>query len=183
MKIHNYHFATGEYLFTGDADESPLEPGAYLIPADATETEPPKSKAGFARVFRNGAWEYVKDVRGTQYWLRDLSEHVQSELGDLPDGATTVEPENHIGETYWLADGSKHVMDKLGPLPEGALLVEPEPKPKTAEEIAAAVTAARSNAYRNEADPIFFKWQRGEATKEEWLDKVAEIKSTYPDAQ
>lgn len=35
----------------------------------------------------------------------------------------------------------------------------------------------RRRAYEREADPLFFKWQRGEATKEEWLAKVAEIKS------
>lgn len=33
--------------------------------------------------------------------------------------------------------------------------------------------------YRNESDPIFFKWQRGEATEQEWLDKVAEIKQRW----
>lgn len=38
----------------------------------------------------------------------------------------------------------------------------------------------RAEAYRNESDPIFFKWQRGEATEQEWLDKVAEIKQRFP---
>jgi hypothetical protein len=38
----------------------------------------------------------------------------------------------------------------------------------------------RSTAYRNEADPLFFKAQRGEATTEEWLAKVAEIKARFP---
>lgn len=38
----------------------------------------------------------------------------------------------------------------------------------------------RAESYRNESDPIFFKWQRGEATEQEWLDKVAEIKARYP---
>lgn len=39
----------------------------------------------------------------------------------------------------------------------------------------------RINAYRDESDPLFFKWQRGEATEQEWLDKVAEIKARYPE--
>jgi hypothetical protein len=39
----------------------------------------------------------------------------------------------------------------------------------------------RKFAYQNEADPIFFKYQRGEATQQEWLDKIAEIKARYPD--
>lgn len=40
--------------------------------------------------------------------------------------------------------------------------------------------SARSEAYRNEADPLFFKVQRGEATMDEWLAIVAEIKMRYP---
>lgn len=38
----------------------------------------------------------------------------------------------------------------------------------------------RSEAYKAEADPLFFKWQRGEATQQDWLDKVAEIAARYP---
>jgi len=38
----------------------------------------------------------------------------------------------------------------------------------------------RRNAYRNEADPLFLKWQRGEATEQEWLDKIDEIKERFP---
>jgi hypothetical protein len=41
-------------------------------------------------------------------------------------------------------------------------------------------SAKRANDYRNESDPLFFKWQRGEATEQEWLNKVAEIKARYP---
>lgn len=39
----------------------------------------------------------------------------------------------------------------------------------------------RQAAYQQEADPLFFKWQRGEATQQEWLDKIAEIKTRFPD--
>ena len=38
----------------------------------------------------------------------------------------------------------------------------------------------RADAYRSEADPLFFKAQRGEATTEEWTAKVAEIKARFP---
>jgi hypothetical protein len=34
----------------------------------------------------------------------------------------------------------------------------------------------RLNAYQQESDPLFFKWQAGEVTKQEWLDKRSEIK-------
>ena len=38
----------------------------------------------------------------------------------------------------------------------------------------------RAAAYAAEADPLFFKSQRGEATTAEWEAKVAEIKARYP---
>jgi hypothetical protein len=38
----------------------------------------------------------------------------------------------------------------------------------------------RQAAYAAEADPLFFKAQRGEATMAEWQAKVAEIKTRYP---
>jgi hypothetical protein len=38
----------------------------------------------------------------------------------------------------------------------------------------------RQQAYIAEADPLFFKAQRGEATMEEWQAKVVEIKARYP---
>jgi hypothetical protein len=40
--------------------------------------------------------------------------------------------------------------------------------------------AARQFAYTQEADPLFFMSQRGEATESEWLAKVEEIKARYP---
>ncbi len=41
-------------------------------------------------------------------------------------------------------------------------------------------TENRKAAYIAEADPLFFKAQRGEATLQEWQDKVAEIKARFP---
>jgi hypothetical protein len=31
-----------------------------------------------------------------------------------------------------------------------------------------------------EADPLFFKYQRGEGTEQEWLDKINEIREQFP---
>lgn len=43
------------------------------------------------------------------------------------------------------------------------------------------IKIARAAAYKSEADPLFFKAQRGEATMDEWKAKVEEIKVRYPD--
>ena len=38
----------------------------------------------------------------------------------------------------------------------------------------------RKSAYQTEADPLFFKWQAGEGTQEEWQAKREEIRQRYP---
>ena len=38
----------------------------------------------------------------------------------------------------------------------------------------------RRDAYQKESDPIYMRWQRGDATEQEWLDKIEEIKERFP---
>lgn len=40
----------------------------------------------------------------------------------------------------------------------------------------------RRAAYAEHADPVFFKWQRGEASEGDWLAAVAMVKEWFPDA-
>lgn len=40
--------------------------------------------------------------------------------------------------------------------------------------------AKRAKAYALEADSLFFKWQREEATKEEWEAAIQAVKDKYP---
>lgn len=42
------------------------------------------------------------------------------------------------------------------------------------------VQKLRRAAYQEEADPLFFEYQRGDATEQEWLDKIAAIKARFP---
>lgn len=44
-------------------------------------------------------------------------------------------------------------------------------------------TRSRKAAYTDESDPIFFKYQRGEATEQEWLDKITEIRARFPKSE
>ena len=65
----------------------------------------------------------------------------------------------------------------------GKIIGDPPPEP-TPEEILAAERAAakasRAKAYADEADPLFFKVQRGEASEQEWLDAIEAIRARYP---
>jgi len=38
----------------------------------------------------------------------------------------------------------------------------------------------RSEAYKAESDPIFFQYQRGIKTQQDWLDAVTSIQNRYP---
>jgi hypothetical protein len=44
----------------------------------------------------------------------------------------------------------------------------------------ATVEAERLAAYEQTSDPIFFKWQRGDATEQQWLDAVNAVKNAHP---
>jgi hypothetical protein len=42
------------------------------------------------------------------------------------------------------------------------------------------VESQRKAAYTIESDPIFFQYQRGDATEQNWLDAVEAVKTKYP---
>jgi hypothetical protein len=76
---------------------------------------------------------------------------------------------------------------------DGLTWLEDSPKPSKAEldgawpqvqkdRANAAAQVARAAAYRAEADPLFFAWQRGEedASEQLWLAKVEEVRARHP---
>lgn len=86
----------------------------------------------------------------------------------------------------WTMDGDEYA---------GLNWLDSSPKPTQAELDAAwpqvqyeiqcaAVEAARLTAYEQQSDPLFFKWQRGDATEAEWREAVAKVKleNPYPTA-
>lgn len=56
MKIYNFDADTGVFIGSGIADPSPLEDGVYLIPAFATDIEPPSIKDNERVLFDGSAW-------------------------------------------------------------------------------------------------------------------------------
>ena len=67
-------------------------------------------------------------------------------------------------------EGLQYVKKSEGNTPEPA---DPPPPPD--------YEGIRLQSYRDESDPLFFKYQRGEIDKQVWLDKVEEIKNRWPD--
>ena len=92
---------------------------------------------------------------------------------------------NNFPGAEWAIDGNDY---------ENLLWLSDSPKPSKAELDAlrattdqalqlAQIKKLRSDAYRTESDPLYFGWQRGEITEQEWLDKVAEIRARFPYAE
>jgi hypothetical protein len=84
--------------------------------------------------------------------------------------------------TIWALNGDTY---------EGLQWMDSSPKPTQAELDAlwpqvqyenqvASVERARLEAYEQQSDPLFFKWQRGDATELEWREAVAKVKAENP---
>ena len=90
-------------------------------------------------------------------------------------------------KTYKYTDSTNqvvHVIDEddvsrmsmlASALPTGTVIEPADPPPL------ADAAVLRRAAYAAEADHLFFKAQRGEATQSEWLAKIAEIRARYPE--
>lgn len=59
MIIYHYHPDTGALLGSREADESPLEPGVFLMPAFSTDVTPPAPVDGKYRIFSGESWSYA----------------------------------------------------------------------------------------------------------------------------
>lgn len=106
----------------------------------------------------------------------DLSP-LESDVYLLPGNCVELAPPATSDQQVPLWSGSEwFVVDR-----PKAIEAQPE-REKTADELNAEAVAMRAHAYREESDPLFFKYQRGEATKEEWLASIEDIKARYPKA-
>jgi hypothetical protein len=92
MQIHNYHPTTGELMSASEADESPLEPGEFLIPAHATPIAPPAAVHGFVPVFKGDVWQTVADHRG-EVWFDPEGKRITIDaLGLMPEAGWSLTP-------------------------------------------------------------------------------------------
>lgn len=87
------------------------------------------------------------------------------DFGWIPFTADPNDVEQHGRDIYEMAFA-------MGPAP---YVAPPAHVPTQAEQ-----EAKRQAAYTAEADPLFFKWQAGEGTEEEWKAKRQQIRDSYP---
>jgi hypothetical protein len=108
MEINNFDPASGIYISTSLADESPLESGAFLIPANATTASLPVLKSHEAAVINAtmDGWNVVADYVGTEYWLPDGSNHTITEFDVTP-------PANALYTAPFIVDDAKRLAELI----------------------------------------------------------------------
>lgn len=89
-KIYVYDAKTGEYLFSEDAEKSPLEKNVYLLPANATFLAPLDAGKNQAAVFVGGMWKLVPDYRTEKVFSRETGSEIKLELGS--ELSSSVQP-------------------------------------------------------------------------------------------
>lgn len=91
--VFSYHPETKEFIGISHAQESPLEKGVILMPANSTAIQPPAIGEKQAAVWNgNGWWDVVADFRETLYYDTDGNDYTQKELGNLPEWALLEKP-------------------------------------------------------------------------------------------
>jgi hypothetical protein len=109
------------------------------------------------------------------YYSKETGGFYHSSLHEtLPKDAVQITDEDYSSLMAAQSEGKVIVADKKGK-------PKAEDRPElTVDQLAELRVSNRAAAYRDEADPLFFKAQRGEATIKEWEQKVTEIKARYP---
>ncbi len=86
----------GLYVGPAQAEESPLEPGVFLIPAGCVETPPPTAPEFKVACWMNREWQLLDYFGGLIVYNIHTAEPMTIEqLGPLPNGYTLKKPAPH----------------------------------------------------------------------------------------
>ena len=91
----------GIYVGQTNADLSPeeAENGVYLMPAGCVDVDPPEDKKGFVAKWTGDNWDYLENHIGeTVYSTKTKEPKKIGELGEIPQGYTSIKPESEHEE-------------------------------------------------------------------------------------
>ncbi|WP_145553053.1 tail fiber assembly protein [Yersinia canariae] len=92
MIVYLYDNKTFEFTGLWDAQESPLEPGAFLTPSASTEIAP-IAKSGYASIWNGNKWGYIEDHRGELRYSSITGHPIEvTNLGEYPATTTDIAP-------------------------------------------------------------------------------------------
>jgi hypothetical protein len=114
MKIYNYHPDYKYFYCESEADSSPLEPGAFLIPAHATDIEPPTCESNQIQIFNETSWDIIEDKRGTYYSTQTQQVIENTNPLITPENSTKQQPPE-TPDGYKLTWNDDWVLEELPP--------------------------------------------------------------------
>ena len=110
----------------------------------------------------------------------------QTSFGSAGPTLAQIEELGFMQVTVWKPHTETQKLVACAPYIEDGQVFSITVEDKTQEELDAETAAkveqnriAKQAAYKEESDPLFFKAQRGEATMEDWLAKVEEIRARF----
>lgn len=127
MQAYMYSTTTHEFLEPVPCFPDPVRSRkegseVYLLPANATFTEPPAKRTGYTAVWNGSGWTEVEDHRGSQYWPKGATSNSapmeMKELGPLPDGASLTRPEQTDEEKAAEEERRKEAEEQASRLPD-----------------------------------------------------------------
>ena len=153
-QVYHYDAQTGEYLGTEAALPDPLEAGRFLLPAQATFTQPPQTNAGRVAVFDavTEVWTTTEDKRGVVFWLNG-EQQTQEALGPLPQGASLTAPVPTTAELW-----AQVRAERDGLLRQSDWTQSPDSPLTAAQKAAWAVYRQRLRDMTQQADPAAVVW-------------------------
>lgn len=93
MLIYNYHPDSGEFMGASEADPNPVQPGDFIIPANATTIQPPGDpSSGHAMAWDGKDWIEIEDHRGETWWTAAGESMTINKIGNPVDYELQAEP-------------------------------------------------------------------------------------------
>lgn len=120
MRIYNYNPFTFEFTTDAEADLNPAATkieghDVYMLPANATYDEPPKTNKNQVAVFENNGWQIKSDFRGMYQVNSDMIPSKITEIGDVPEGyavATEAQAQKIVeDDLYYIVDNGELIVN------------------------------------------------------------------------
>ena len=100
-KVYLYN-KNNEYTGVYEAQESPLEPGVFIVPVQHLPIAPPVTNEHEVAVCENGKWVVYPDVRGVpMYKKTDGTESRMESYGPVPDTHVVETPPKDMYNPSW----------------------------------------------------------------------------------
>ncbi len=110
--IYHYSPLTGEFIGSDQAREFPPDSGEYLIPAQATDKEPPEAGTNEVAIFVDDAWVLADDFRAVPLWDTGTGQPAKIAAIGVKPGSDLTELAPPDGPSKW--NGSAWVADIAG---------------------------------------------------------------------